>query len=269
MQHMADEVERLTKGAVERGPRLQASFTIASLGGRHYFRNAGASVIFSFLALALAFFALLGCSCEAPDTRPPEIRITYPPSGAIMGGTTEIRAEASDDVGVTEVVFFLDGDSSGPYTRPPWNRTWQTWADDRFGDSIQHTVLAKARDAAGNVGLSPVIVVTVFNPNVATPAVPDGPYYGTVGVRCDFSTTARLPYDYQCLVQVRFAWGDSDTADGWNNCLGLSYDTFVDYHTYSRDGTYQVKAQAREGFDGDTSAWSLPHQVVIAYRDER
>src|SRR5437773_1227606 len=43
------------------------------------------------------------------DTTPPTVSITSPVSGATVGGTTSVTANASDNVGVVGVQFLLDG----------------------------------------------------------------------------------------------------------------------------------------------------------------
>ena len=71
-----------------------------------------------------------------------------------------MTADAADNVGVAGVQFLLDGanlgaeDTAAPYT-VSWNST--TVADG------SHTLLARARDAAGNVATSAPITVTVAN----------------------------------------------------------------------------------------------------------
>ena len=92
------------------------------------------------------------------DTTPPAVSISYPADNATVSGTISVSATASDNVGVVKVEFYLDNvlqvtDTSSPYI---WN--WNT-ASSSNGS---HTLLATAYDAAGNVGTSPAVVVTVF-----------------------------------------------------------------------------------------------------------
>jgi subtilisin family serine protease len=95
----------------------------------------------------------------AGDFTPPTVSLTSPVSGSAVTGTTQIVASATDNVGVTKVEFYLDGnllgsDSVGPFTWS-WNTT--TVADGA------HTLSAAAHDAAGNVGESTAITVFVDN----------------------------------------------------------------------------------------------------------
>ncbi|HVM77365.1 MAG TPA: Ig-like domain-containing protein, partial [Candidatus Paceibacterota bacterium] len=104
------------------------------------------------------------------DTTPPTVSLTSPTSGSTVSSTISVQASASDNVGVTKVEFYLDSalqstNLSSPYT---WN--WTT-ASSTNGS---HTLSAKAYDAAGNVGISATVNVTVSNPDTTPPSVPTG-----------------------------------------------------------------------------------------------
>ncbi len=56
-----------------------------------------------------------------PDTTPPTTSITSPADGATVSATITISTTASDDVGVTQVQFLVDGvllstDTTAPYS---------------------------------------------------------------------------------------------------------------------------------------------------------
>jgi hypothetical protein len=98
-----------------------------------------------------------------PDTSAPVTSITSPIPGAVITGTTNVTATATDDRGVTRVEFYLDGalqstDSSAPYA---WSWNSATSANGA------HTLQSKAFDAAGNSGSSTVVDVTTSNDTVA------------------------------------------------------------------------------------------------------
>lgn len=103
------------------------------------------------------------------DTTPPTVSITYPTNNATVSSTVSVSATASDNVGVTRVEFYLDNalqqtDFSSPYLWS-WNTT--------LTSNGSHTLSAKAYDAAGNVGTSGNIGVTVSN-DTTPPSVPQG-----------------------------------------------------------------------------------------------
>lgn len=94
------------------------------------------------------------------DTTPPLVSVSDPHSGATVTGIVGVGATASDAVGVKSVQFKVDGQSLGsPVTSPPFATQWDT----RTASLGQHTITAEASDAAGNVGVSTGVVVTVDN----------------------------------------------------------------------------------------------------------
>ncbi|MDB5265327.1 MAG: hypothetical protein JWM39_40 [Parcubacteria group bacterium] len=97
----------------------------------------------------------------APDTTPPTVALTAPAGGSTVSGTSvAVTASASDDVAVVGVQFKLDGALlSAEDTSAPYAITWNTTATS----TGSHTLLAVARDAAGNLATSSPITVTVDN----------------------------------------------------------------------------------------------------------
>ncbi len=93
------------------------------------------------------------------DTTPPTTGITSPAAGAVVSGTITVTTSSSDDVGVASVELLLDGNVIATATSAPWSLTWDT----RTAANKARTLQARARDAAGNTGLSAPIGVTVDN----------------------------------------------------------------------------------------------------------
>ncbi|PYQ11174.1 MAG: hypothetical protein DMF80_22450 [Acidobacteria bacterium] len=92
------------------------------------------------------------------DKTPPTVAISSPSPGATVTGTISVTASASDNVGVVGVQFKLDGAPlGGEDTAAPYSVTWNS-ASATPGT---HTLSAAARDAAGNVGNSAPVSVTV------------------------------------------------------------------------------------------------------------
>jgi len=80
------------------------------------------------------------------------------PAGAANRIVT-LSLTATDAVGVTEVRFFVDGVLLGSDTTAPYSIDWDT-SGETEGD---HTLTAEAEDAAGNIGQTAGITVTVAN----------------------------------------------------------------------------------------------------------
>jgi Bacterial Ig domain/Beta xylosidase C-terminal Concanavalin A-like domain/Fibronectin type III domain len=104
-----------------------------------------------------ATFTTLGTK----DTTPPTVSIMSPSNGSSTSGTITVTAAATDDVGVVGVQFMLDGAAAGQEltTPPPYSISWNsTTVPDG-----QHTMAARARDAAGNIATSSAITINVAN----------------------------------------------------------------------------------------------------------
>ncbi len=130
-----------------------------------------------------------------PDTTPPTTSITSPTGGATVGGTVNVTASASDNVGVTSVEFLVDGAVQSTDTTSPYGFSWDTTT---YGNGT-HTLQSRAFDAAGNTGTSALVTVTVNNGAGAQTAVYDStlgaPKCGVVGISCDSGASLLLGRD--------------------------------------------------------------------------
>ncbi|WP_243317595.1 M4 family metallopeptidase [Geothrix paludis] len=89
------------------------------------------------------------------DTTAPTVSVTE--SGT--SGTITFTATASDNVGVTKVEFYVDGALKGTDTATPWTLSF----DSTTLTNGSHNLVAKAYDAAGNVGTSTTVAFSVSN----------------------------------------------------------------------------------------------------------
>ena len=86
--------------------------------------------------------------------------ITSPADGAVVSGNRTITADATDDVGVAGVQFYVDGIAQGPEdTAAPYAAQWDT----RQIANGAHTLTARARDGDGKTTFSSAVNVTVAN----------------------------------------------------------------------------------------------------------
>ncbi len=92
-----------------------------------------------------------------PESMPPSAAITSPSNTSSVTGIVSVTATASDNVGVTKVEFYLDGVLQFTDTSTPYLFSWNT--SSLTGN---HSLLVKAYDAAGNVGQSSAVLVTVI-----------------------------------------------------------------------------------------------------------
>ena len=114
---------------------------------------------------------VLNVTTPGGDTTPPTTSITSPANGAIVSGTVMVTATASDNVGVTQMQILIDGTEVTSNTN-------STSLSFRFGTTNvangPHTIVSKAFDAAGNVGTSPTVTVTVSNGSTTSELISNG-----------------------------------------------------------------------------------------------
>lgn len=98
-----------------------------------------------------------GRSAPPPDTTAPVVSVNPLPGN--VSRAVSITATASDNVGVTQVEFRVDGTAIGTDTSAPFSVSWNTGT---VNDST-HALTAVARDAAGNTTTSAPVSVVVAN----------------------------------------------------------------------------------------------------------
>jgi hypothetical protein len=182
------------------------------------------------------------------DTTPPSVSLTAPSNGAQVVGALTVAASALDNVGVAGVTFSLNGATLGPEdTQAPYSITVQT---DHTMNGVS-TLVARARDAAGNVQESAATTITIANPvpDVTAPIVsvssPAGgsTVSGTVTVSANASDNIRV-------VGVRFQLdganlGNEDTAAPY----AASWNTST-----AGNGAHTLTAVARDAAGNTASA---------------
>src|SRR3989344_4485952 len=153
---------RLNKNKKENSKKIRL-ITLIGIGG--------------FLLISLLY---ISTSKSATDTTPPTVAITTPQNGAAVSGTIPVEATASDNIGVSFVRFRLDGNDVSGWkdTTSPYGVSWDTTSS---ADG-SHTLLAIARDAAGNTARHSVKV------NVANSASSSPPGVQSVPVLPKFET---------------------------------------------------------------------------------
>jgi mannan endo-1,4-beta-mannosidase len=88
------------------------------------------------------------------DTTAPVVSITQPTGGTVAAGAVTVQVSASDAGGVVRTELWVDGVKLAEDPTSPYSFTWNATAG-------QHTLVAKALDAAGNLGTSATVTVTV------------------------------------------------------------------------------------------------------------
>ena len=183
-------------------------------------------------------FALVvdGALGEA-DPRP-TVQITSPSHGDAVTGVIDVTADASDDTGVSQVEFFVDGTSIGTDTdgSDGWSTSWDTTGSS---DGL-HQLTATATDTVGQTG-SDTIDVTVDNtpPAVSITHPAEGEAVaGTIEVVVDAGDAATQVSQVAFFVDGVSIGTDTDGSDGWST----SWDT-----TGTTDGGHTLTATATDG----------------------
>jgi fibronectin type 3 domain-containing protein len=109
-----------------------------------------------------------GTECDIPeDKTAPSVQLTAPPAGSKIGGERQVAANASDNIAVARVEFYVNSVRRHIDTDAPYEFILNT-TELQDGD---HLLIAKAFDTSGNVG-SDSYKVTIDNSGVQPPPPP-------------------------------------------------------------------------------------------------
>jgi len=100
------------------------------------------------------------------EATPPATAITAPANSGTVSGTVPVTADASDNVGVIRIEFYVNGILQATDTAAPYVYSWNT-SSLATGT---YNLMTKAYDSAGNVGQSNNITVNVVN-DITAPVV--------------------------------------------------------------------------------------------------
>gem|GEM_PF-2736594 len=99
-------------------------------------------------------------SGQSSDTTKPSVSLTSPTANQTLSNTVTLSANATDNVGISRVTFYVDNTQIGTYDiSAPYSVSWNTTSVSNGS----HTLTAVARDTSGNQTTSPPVTVTVSN----------------------------------------------------------------------------------------------------------
>ncbi|WP_224365833.1 Ig-like domain-containing protein [Hyalangium versicolor] len=209
---------------------LSTSFTLPA-GGlqaiRGVFRYKGVSASCSELSYSDNDDLIFAVS--QPDA-PPQVSLTAPGNGAIVGGTVKLTTNASDDNGVARVLFYAGGSELGLAPLAPFELNWNTTS---VADGT-YVLTARAVDSADQTTDSAGISVTVDNtaPAVALTSPVSTTLQGTVNVEASAS-------DLHGVSRVEFYDGSVLLASDTSAPYSLSWNTLA-----VANGSHTLKAKA-------------------------
>jgi len=163
--------------------------------------------------------------------------ITSPVNGATVSGTIDVTADATDDKGVTQVEFFVDGVSI--YVDTIGDDGWSFPWDTTTVDGGPYTISATATDTIGQPATDS-ISVTVDNtqPTVSITSPTEGaPVSGTIDVTADASDTTSGVTQVEFFVDGASIGVDTNGADGWS----VTWDTST-----ATNGSHTLTATATD-----------------------
>lgn len=106
----------------------------------------------------------LAINTTVTDTLAPNVAIFSPAAGTIVQGLVQVDVSAADNVSVSQVSFYANGNLVGTDGTAPYQFSWDTTV---VSDGAVN-LTATATDAAGNEGASTAVSVTVQNQAVKT-----------------------------------------------------------------------------------------------------
>jgi len=184
-----------------------------------------------------------------PDTAPPLVALDA--VGPSVSGTVSVSAMATDDRAVTRVRFLLNGNELGSDTTEPYAVSWDTTAV--ANGTV--TLAAEAFDAAGNIGESAPVTVTVAN--MTSPSDTTPPTISLSALPASVSGTVALQATAQDdigVTQVRFLLNGSVLASDPTAPYSFAWDT-----TTTSNGSVTVGAEA---LDAAGNVGTATSQVV-------
>ena len=191
------------------------------------------------------------------DAVKPSVAFDSPGNSSSISGTIKLTVSASDNVGVTGVVFKVDGNQIGDeVTSGPYSVFWNSTT---VADGV-HTLSATARDEAGNESTSNISVtvantsqvVDVTKPTIVfeSPSSNNDKVSGTINITVNAS-------DNVGVVGVIFKVDDSQIE---NELTSVPYT--ISWNTTSvMDGIHTLSATARDAA-GNNSSVSINISIV-------
>lgn len=219
-----------------------------------------------------SFTVAPGTPSPPVDTTPPDVQITAPSPDGTINGTPLVTATGNDAYGVSKIEIYNNDTTSSPvllYTgtmtpSPGSASVSYNWDTTKYVDGL-HNLMAKAYDAAGNVGTSPsvgYIVVNSPNSDNIPPTAPIDLTAEQVVLKGQLTNQIKLTW-LPATDNIGVKWYRVDrhnypsgTHDNAWYTTSLSYLDTVN----STSTVYQYRIQAVDGAgnQGPSSNWAIP-----------
>ena len=205
---------------------------------------------------AVACSALLLCAPAVASAGAPTVSVTSPTAGQRVSATVTLGANAWDDVAVTQAKWYIDGTEVWWDGAAPWSGSW----DSRKLSDGQHSIFAKAADATGSWGTSPVVTFTVDNAGTSTSGFAVYAGAPVAGATVSGTTTVTATTSNDSRVS-QLKWFVDGSEVGMN--YTAPWDDTWDTRTVA-DGTHVMVVKA---LDKMTGAWVSSSAVSFAVKN--
>ncbi|MFP4385493.1 MAG: Ig-like domain-containing protein [Spirochaetia bacterium] len=190
-----------------------------------------------------------GCDILFPkgDTEPPTAEITAPIHGSTIYDVAKITADASDNIAVLKVSFYVDGEWVGDDESAPYEFDWNC----KELVSGEYNLRVTAFDEEGNKGDSEAVTVYVVGKVTAT---------GSADIAAPSNLTAAVNSDGD----IELSWTDnSDNEEGF----GIFYNTEESFDTSTVIGLADANAESYVD-TYDFTEGTTYYYFVVAYKDD-
>lgn len=203
-----------------------------------------------------------GDNCaNPPDTTKPVVSITSPTNGATVAAKPTITANATDDVAVQSVDFYVDGAKVGTDTTASSNSYSYTLTTALSAGS--HSMYAIATDTSGNTQQSSTVTVTVAD--TTPPTISAVTVSSTSQSGATITWTTNEAADSQVNYGATSSYGSHSTLDSTLvtshsvTLSGLTASTTYHYQVVSKDASSNSASSSDATFttqaaSGDTTA---------------
>ena len=94
------------------------------------------------------------------DDIPPTGFILYPYAGQTVSGIVQIQVSVSDNLGIDQVEFFIEGNTIGTNSEYPYSKEWNTENTELATEDEEHVISITITDLGGNsTDVSPISVL--------------------------------------------------------------------------------------------------------------
>ncbi len=175
------------------------------------------------------------------DTQAPAILITSP-VGSTVSGSVPVDVTYSDNIGVTRVELYVNGQKFATDDIAPFAFAWDT----SLLSNGAYTLVAYAYDAAGNTGVSPTVSVTIGSDTVA-PVISSFNLVGNMTVS-NKQTVQVTATDNQSVAKIILSIDGKQVAVAYGSSLSYSWNT-----RNIAKGAYSATVQAYDAANNTTS----------------